>query len=199
MIGRGGCTVILALAAMASSTVATAAGDDALADRLALLAAAERHELRFEEERLSGLFSEPVTYTGRLQYDAETGHFTKWVEAPEPARMTVTPSRLELESADGHTRSVALITRPELAAFLDGFRALIAGDAAALESAFDSEYAEDETGAWRLRLTPLHRRIAHDVSALVVTGQDAQLQRIVTERADGDRHDLRIVSERRDG
>jgi hypothetical protein len=169
-----------------------------LEERLDAMAARPDTVLRFEEVRQSDLLDEPVIVRGRLEYEAETGRLTKWVDEPRPGRLTVTPTHLEAQSGNGRTRRLPLERRPEFAALLGGVRALLAGDAAALEDAFHGAYSELPGGSWELSLTPRSETVRQRMERIDITGADDQVRTIETVLADGRRERMTIVPSARD-
>ncbi len=161
--------------------------------RLEAMASRAETVLHFEETRRSDLLDEPVIVRGRLEYEANEGRLTKWVDEPKPGRLAVTPTHLEAQSGNGRTRRLPLDRRPEFAALLGGIRALLAGDAAALEEAFISEYGESADGAWTLSLTPRGESVRRRLARIDIAGHGDRLATIETTLADGRRERLNIL------
>lgn len=186
--------VCLFLSFMAQVAVA-----GSLEERLEALAARPDTVLHYEETRQSDLLDEPVIVRGRLEYDADSGRLTKWVDEPKPGRLTVTPTHLEAQSGNGRTRRLPLERRPEFAALLGGIRALLAGDAAALEHAFLGEYGESADGSWTLSLTPRSETVRRRLERIDISGAGVRVGTITTILADGRRERLRILPAAGDG
>ncbi len=169
-------------------------GAATLDERLASLAANPDETLRYEEQRESGLLSRTVTVRGRLEWDPETGHLTKWVDEPRQARLTITADGLEAETGNGRTRSLPLDQRPELAALFDGLRALLGGDPDALEDRFQADYLEGEGSAWVMHLVPRDASLAQRLALLEIRGTGDRVEAIDTVLENGERQRMRILS-----
>ncbi len=178
--------------------LASPAAAATLPERLAGLAAQPERELHYEETRESALLKRPVTYRGRLAWDPDSGHLTKWVDEPRTARLTITPTHLEAATGTGRIRRMPLERRPELAALLGGIRALLAGDAAALEDTFDTDYREDGEGAWLLRLAPRAADLAARLSLLEIRGKGNHVSLIDTLLGGGEHQRMRMVPQDHD-
>lgn len=165
---------------------------ETLEERLAGLAAQAERVLHYEEQRESRLLRTPVTVRGRLEYEPDTGRLTKWVDSPRPARLTITADGLEAETG-GRTRRLPLEQRPELAALLEGVRALLAGDTAALEDRFRTSYLEGEADAWVLHLEPRQAALAARLRLLEVRGAGDRVTAIDTVDEAGRRQRMNIV------
>jgi len=165
-----------------------------VAERLEAVAAGSGTSLEFREYRTSSLFTEPVVYTGRLEVNLSENSLTKWIDSPEPARMTLTATDIEMQTGESRVRRISLRQRPEMAAFVSSMLSLMQGDVDALEKVFDVLYWELPDSTWKLRLRPRERRVASRVSELTISGCSDQLQKLTTEMADGDVQTLEIIS-----
>jgi outer membrane lipoprotein-sorting protein len=158
--------------------------DTQLAERLSRIAQESGSSLLFEEYRSSSLFAEPVVYTGRLTLDEPGQSLTKWIDSPEPGRMTLTVNDVETQTGEGPVRRMSLRQRPEMSAFVASMLALMQGDAASLTPVFDIEYSETPEDQWQLVLLPVERRLKGRVSELRISGQAGQIEVIQTINAD---------------
>ncbi len=179
------------------SSIPSPAMSDPLERRLEGLAAQAVEAVAFEEERRSSLLGRPIVVRGWLVVDRPADRLTKRVEAPRPARLTLTPSHLEAESG-GRTRRLPLDRRPELAALLTGLRALLDGDAEALRSRFQADYLEGRDDAWLLRLVPHDETLAQRLVLLEVRGEGDRVETIDTVTADGERQRMTLLQDEAD-
>jgi hypothetical protein len=170
-----------------------ASASGSLQARLEVMASRAETVLHYEETRQSDLLDEPVIVRGRLEYDPNEGRLTKWVDEPKPGRLAITPTHLEAQSGNGRTRRLPLERRPEFAALLGGIRALLAGDAAALEAAFVGEYGESADGAWTLSLAPRSETVRRRLERIDIAGHGDRLATIETVLANGRRERLNIL------
>ncbi len=186
---------VLSLFALAASLGIEAA---TLTGRVAGLAAPGDAELHYSESRSSDLLSAPVIYTGRLAFDREQGILTKWVDEPRSARLTLTDTQLEVQSGDGRVRRLPLERQPELAALLAGLRALLSGDAEALQAVFQADYLEgmtddDGTAEWVLQLKPRYPELAGRLILLELRGRGDALTQIDSLMGSGERQSMLIL------
>lgn len=168
-------------------------GEPGLRDRLRVLAAAPDRTLHYREVRDGGLFSGPVEYTGRLQYRPETGELLQWVDSPAAARLAVTGQYAEIETGEGRVRRLALDSRPDLAGMMTGLRALLAGDAAALERVFVADYLEADDGSWVIHLKPRNEALIEHLALLEIRGKNDRVAAVEQVDADGRRRVMDIV------
>lgn len=169
-----------------------------LAERVAGLAATGETELHYSESRSSGLLATPVIYTGRLAFDRGQGMLTKWVDEPRSARLTLTDTQLEVQTGEGRVRRLPLERQPELAALLAGLRALLSGDAEALQAVFQADYlegmtGEDGTADWVLQLKPLYPELAGRLILLELRGSGDELTQIDSLMGSGERQSMFIL------
>ena len=117
---------------------------DALAQ---CLAKDGRVEVPFREERLVTSVDEMLESTGRLIYEPPE-RLEKIVEAPREERAVVEGDRMSVFDASGkEVATFDLSQRPGLKASFDAVRALLKGDAAALERRFEVALSADADGA----------------------------------------------------
>lgn len=164
-----------------------------LQEHLARLAHPSSNVLEFVETRESGLLAEPVTYRGRLEYVPESDTFTKWIDTPRQARLSITPDAIEMQSGGGPTRRLGLSSRPDLAALLAALRALFAGDTEMLERVFVADFLAGEGDQWVLHLKPREAEVASSLQLLEIRGVGEQLSTIATVLGDGSRQETRIL------
>ncbi|KAA9131405.1 hypothetical protein F3N42_08780 [Marinihelvus fidelis] len=190
--------VVLALAPNAGAVAAGADGDvlppdPAMVARLSGLAADSSDVLHYRETREGGLFSGPVTYTGRLQWLPDIGELVQWVDSPSRARLSVLGDRVEIQGENGRARSLPLSGRPGLGAMMAGLKALLSGDVDALGAVFLADYLEAGDGQWTLHLKPRDEALREHLALLEVRGQDNQLVAIDRVDARGTRQAMIIT------
>jgi len=74
----------------------------------------------------------------------------------------------------------------QAAPYIEGIRATLAGDRAALERVFriGFDYSGDK---WTLRLTPLDAHVAAEVAAVSIDGQSDRIKTVTVQLVNGDR------------
>jgi len=197
------CGCVIALIAYLLIHSPSALADDALKQRLQTVSAyllneqnrenpnQGKHETGFEEKRFSELLSEPAIFSGTLVYEPATRSMSKIVSEPDEISMIMTEKAVIIESSEGKRR-LSLRARPALRAILVGFRALVEGDIEALRSHFELDY-KDNDSVWTLVLTPRSQRLARRLTSLVVSGQDTQVDSMVTTMQNGDRQEMTLL------
>jgi Outer membrane lipoprotein carrier protein LolA-like len=149
-----------------SGTASPAPDPDQLIARLAKPAPAS---IAFREVRFSPLLQEPLIVAGNLGY---TGPANLDRQVLQPYRETteIRGESVRVAREGEPQRSFALNRAPELRGLLNGFTALLAGDAAAIKRSFS--IGTSSTGnAWTLELTPLQAKARRRLRQIVVTGE----------------------------
>lgn len=108
-------------------------------------------EARFVEEKRIALLAVPLRSEGRIWF-APPGRLMRRVERPEPSAALIADGRLRMQQGDS-VEELAITDNPVLRGFIDSFRAVLAGDRAALARYYDATYTPSESG-WELRLRP---------------------------------------------
>ena len=147
-------------------------------DRLAgCLAKDGRVEVAFREERLVTSVDEMLESRGRLIYEPPA-RLEKIVEQPRRERAVVEGDRMSVFDADGdEVATFDLAERPGLKASFDAVRALLKGDAEALQASFEVALSADPDGpapgAWQMRLSPKGEDAGYTLSRIEIDGQGA--------------------------
>jgi hypothetical protein len=155
-------------------------------DATALIAGLAREApaaVAFVEARFSSLLREPLVVSGELRY-AGPGELERRVAQPHRETTTIRGDVVRVER-DGETpRTFGLKRTPELAGYLTAFGALLAGDAAALDDAFEVTAAGDDP-AWTLTLTPRVERMRRRIASIEVRGRDREALCVATRDPEG--------------
>jgi hypothetical protein len=107
------------------------------------------------------------------------------VEAPVQERVRIVGGVMTIEARNG-TRQLRLADLPPVAAWIEGMRAALAGDAAALARYF-VVHASGDAVSWQLDLIPRTAELATVVSRVVIAGAASRIGRIEVFEASGDR------------
>lgn len=173
-----------------------AAADDrppagwSVAALFAEFARAPRREARFVERRFLGVLDAPIDARGELRF-VPPSRLEKLTRAPARERLLVDGDTLTVER-DGLVRTTTLREFPELAPIVDGLRATLGGDLAALERAFRVDSRGGAPG-WTIRLVPRDASLARAVAAITLRGAAYALQVVEIEQGDGDRSVMRVL------
>ena len=187
-----GAAWLLLWALAAPLVAAPAPSSDPLEGLLAQLALRRHGHVAFTEVQYLALLERPLESSGELLYEAPD-HLEKRTLAPRPETLVLEHG--VLSATRGHrTRTLALTAYPELAPLIEGLRATLAGDRAALERAF-AVRLDGDTSGWTLHLAPRDPAAARLVAAVRISGENAQLRSVEILHADGDRSLLTIGRE----
>ncbi len=153
---------------MLPALCATAATLDAAAliGRLAKPAPAT---VAFREVRFSPLLDAPLIVAGELGYDGPAS-LDRRVTDPYRETVAIRGESVRVEREGEPTRSFGLNRAPELRGLLNGFTALLTGDAAVLGRSFKLA-ASGTDEAWTLELTPTDARARRRLQQIVVNGR----------------------------
>lgn len=186
---RRACALLAALVALVSSAPARSAD---LSSILASTAVQPPAEIGFREERNNPMFKEPMVLTGRLEY-LDVGVLRKVVEAPFAEDILVEANRVVV-TRDGKTRKLSLNRSRALKTILGAIEAVLAGDQARLEAAFQCEVS-GSADTWSLQMTPLAKAVAKRLSSIEVTGNAQAVTSIRISLPNDEWHQMQIGDE----
>jgi hypothetical protein len=154
-----------------SAQLPTIAAHGAPPDADALIAALAQpapSTVAFTEVRFSPLLRAALIVSGELGYSGP-GSLDRRVRQPYREDTSIRGESVHVEREGEPPRSFALRRAPELRGLLEGFSALLTGDASAIKSRFDIGVAGDEDH-WRLELTPRDAGALRRLQQIVVAG-----------------------------
>jgi len=189
--------VVLALGCFTTGAVGTVSAADATAAAEATAAANDDFDAlmtmfstraharsSFIEQQFLKMLKRPLESRGELTYDAPNRLAKQTIE-PRAETLLVDGDLLTLER--GHRRQVLnLRDYPTLAPFIEGLRATLAGNRAALERLFSVNFS-GSLSRWTLLLVPLTPSAAKSVAQIQIDGRQDELLRIEILQPDGDR------------
>lgn len=144
----------------------------------------------FVELRMNRLLREPLELTGVLVY-ASDGALTKEITSPIRESLTLSDTYLEV-SRDGRSRKLRLNRMPDVTELYAVLRALLDGDADAIEASF--AVTSQQTGeSWSATLVPHGMPLAGIVTEMSVSGRGSRLLRIHIEQPGGSWQTLTIT------
>jgi outer membrane lipoprotein-sorting protein len=149
---------------------------------------------QFVERKSLKLVSEPLVASGTLLYVAPD-QVQKITVTPQWQRLAVSGDTLTMEGGpDDRSRTLSLSSYPQVAAFVEGIRATLAGDLDALQRFYDVQL----TGvpeAWQLRLQPKEPKLRKLVQWIRIDGDQDRIRTVETEEGDGDHSEMSIVED----
>ncbi len=149
------------------------------------LAQVKTSKATFVERKYLSILKTPLEYSGTLAYSAP-GHLEKQTLLPKPESVVLDQDKLEVQSgAANRKRILSLQDYPVIWAFVESFRATLAGDLDALKRFYDVSL-EGHSKQWLLILRPLDSKMKNLVSEIRIGGNLAQISTIETHEAGGD-------------
>lgn len=178
-------------AAQAEAAEAIAQSLD-VASLMQQMAAVKSATAHFTERHYLHVLKAPIEDSGTLSYTAPN-RLQKETVLPKPERLVIDANVLTIER-EGKTQSLKLEDNPEIGGFVEGIRAALAGDLAALDRYYTVSVA-GKFDDWQLLLQPRAPRMASIVASILIYGQGTQIRQINTQEGDGDRTEMMIVPE----
>lgn len=146
---------------------------------------------RFHETRTLAMLNAPIESSGVLRFAAPDFLEMRTLH-PRPQSVVVRGSQVTLE-LDGRSRVFALDEQPEVAALVDGIRATLDGDLAALQRAYTTRL-RGTPRVWSLELVPRLPAARARIREIDIGGSQATVRSIAIYQADGD-HSLMMLHE----
>jgi len=140
-------------------------------------------EARFVEEKRIALLAVPMRSEGRIWF-APPGRLMRRVERPDPSAALIADGRLRMRQGD-RVEELTIDDNPVLRGFIDSFRAVLAGDRAALERYYDATYTTRE-GGWELRLRPRGGALARFLREIHLRGTGVAIEEMRMTEVNGD-------------
>ena len=151
---------------------------------MSLLAQRKSGEARFTEERTVSSLDSPLRSSGTLTFQAPD-RFARFTLEPRAESMEVQGNNIVLKRGS-RTRQLTLDSVPELGALVEAIRGTLNGDGNALQKQFKIGVS-GERAKWVLQMQPLDARLAAQVQAIEIVGQEADIRSIDLRLAGGDR------------
>lgn len=185
MIGTRASLLLLCLMGLAA-TIRAAEPAWNLEQLMSGFTARPASEKRFTEKKSISMLSEPLELTGTLSY-AAPGKLEKHVRTPYEERYVVDGDALLVENKRTHLRrSLALHDHPGIWAFVESFRATLAGDVQTLRRFYALQLSGNKA-KWELTLTPLEPSMLKAIASIRIQGRADQVTSIDIIETSGDR------------
>lgn len=160
------------------------AGDSDLDRVMGLLAQRPHGRASFVETQYLKILDRPVQSAGELIYDAPD-HLEKRVIRPRAESLIAEHGVLTVQRGLRRT-TLSAQSAPQLLPFIEGVRATLAGDRAALERIFSLQFA-GSLDQWVLQLAPRDAKIASLVERIRIEGAQDAMRSVEILQRDGDR------------
>ena len=148
------------------------------------LAAVTASRAEFTETKYIYVLDEPLKLEGVLLYRAPD-YVRKVVGSPYPESYEASGDKLTIENPDAGRRTVSLDEHPGVRAFVEAFRATLAGDFMRLQEYYAVKL-EGEASGWTLRLRPLPEQMSAYVSKITIRGHGPVITKVETLEKNGD-------------
>ncbi len=156
------------------------------ADLMQAFAAVPMAQARFSEVRQMDVLRAPLELKGTLHYQ-RPDTLERRVLSPYQEFTRIKGDLVTIENpARGAPRRHSLAALPAALALIEGLRATLAGDLAALERHYRVNL-EGGREAWTLNLAPRDAAIAGALAGIRLSGSAARLTRVEIEESSGDR------------
>ncbi len=140
-------------------------------------------EARFVEEKRIALLAVPVRSEGQI-YFAPPGRLMRRVTRPDPSAALIAEGRLRMRQGD-RIEELTIDDNPVLRGFIDSFRAVLAGDRAALARFYDATYTPSAEG-WTLVLRPRGGALARFLREIWLRGDGVVIREMRMTEVNGD-------------
>lgn len=176
-----------AMGVIAWTTLPAEAQAPSLERLLRRFAALPGLEAEFTEEKTMALLAVPVRSEGRIWFASNPDRLMRRVTAPDPSQALIDGGTLQMRSG-GRTEELDIDSNAVLRGFVDSFRAVLAGDQAALERYYEAELsAGEDPDSWVLALRPRNRDLRRFVRGITMRGHGVNIDEMRMVEVNGDR------------
>jgi hypothetical protein len=138
----------------------------------------------FTEQKSSPLLNAPLSTQGQLTYTAPD-YMRKTTQGAAPEDFILDHDRITMSGGpDGKTHIFHASDAPQIGGLVEGIRATLAGDEAALTRFYNVQLGGD-AGNWQLRLLPRDPKVAKLVQSITIAGSGERITSIDTASPDG--------------
>lgn len=163
-----------------------------LGQLMTLLAQRRHAEVEFEQTQYLAALRHPLHSRGIMIYDAPS-HLEQRTLEPHPQSMVLDQQQLTVQTGS-RQRVLQLDEYPQVAVLIEGIRATLAGDRAALEQSF-ALAPHGDLDHWQLELRPRATQSPALVDEIRIAGEHDAILRVEVQQADGD-HSLMTLRPR---
>ena len=156
-----------------------------------MLAQVTASEARFTEEKHNAVLARPLLLSGRLSY-VRGGRVVRTVFAPNEERLIVEGDTLTVENTARGTQTLSLRNYPAAWAFVEGFRATLAGDLPTLERFYRTDFSGN-LSSWSLQLVLREEEMARYVESITFRGRRSTITAIQVAESGGGRSLMKIT------
>ena len=139
----------------------------------------------FAEARFLQVLDRPLVVSGQLSW-LGGDQLQRRVDHPRHETATIAGGEVTQQRDGQPARHFSLKRAPQLQVLLDSFVAMLSGDPARLQQAFEIRHGGEAAGAWTLTLVPRDARVAKAVASIRIDGVGNQSRCMQMQEADGD-------------
>lgn len=174
---------LLAVLALAATTTAVAA--PGLAESLlAGIAKTPPVATPFIQVAYRGVLDRPLVVSGTLRW-LGGDRMERDIAKPFKESAKIGNGEVSVQRGSGEAHRMPLARAPQAAAMLTGFRALLGGDASALQQDFTLA-AQGDQAHWVITLTPRSEQLQQQLTAIVIDGRAHEPRCLTLTNANGD-------------
>lgn len=188
------CRFLLALAFIIPLSAMAESGDDwSFEILMARFASVDSVDACFTETKNDPLLKEPMQISGKLKFVAPS-LLIKEIINPVKEKFIIDADQIIIErSGKSGRRSIPLLADPRLAAFVESFRATLAGDGETLKKHYNIILRGD-MDRWELRLSPKSGSLKDIIKAVILAGSGATIGKIEVIEANGNNSVMNIFA-----
>ncbi|HEY4371971.1 MAG TPA: LolA-related protein [Burkholderiales bacterium] len=168
-----------------------ARAEDLLPQLMREMAQVKSSRATFVERKYLSIVNTPLEYTGGLAYTAPD-KLEKSTQTPKPESMFLDGDKLTLVNAKKQSRVVLLSQYPQVRAFTESIRSVLAGDIATLNRYYQVS-AEGQMADWKLTLAPSDKQMQAVVQQIRFEGAGHSIRTIEITEKQGDRSVMTIT------
>ena len=158
---------------------------------MATLATVSSGNKRFVEKKFVSMLNEPLVLNGTLAYIAPS-RLEKRILSPYDESYIVDGNTLQIHNPGKNIhRSFALPSYPALWAFVESFRATLAGDTKTLQRFYTTTLSGDRKN-WELTLLPIEPTMLKAINGIRIKGTTEHIIQIDVQESNGDHSTLSI-------
>lgn len=175
-------SVLLIVFIYAGSPVQIAIADE-LENLMQAMAAVKHRVVRYQEEKQMELLEVPLSSTGTLEYIAPD-KLVRSIHSPSQVRYIIDNKTVTIEKGK-NSRSRNLDDLPLVRAFVESFRAIMAGDLMSLQAHYEIGFSGD-LNQWKITLQPKDKNLAFYIAQLQLSGVGDSIRLYIVEDSNGD-------------
>ena len=181
--------LILLLCALLSAPAQTT--ELTLAELMKSLSGVSAISAHFRETKELAMLQEPLYASGILRYRAPD-YVKKQTLLPQSESLEIQGDEVLIDHPEKGRHQLSLDDYPAIRAFVESFRATLAGDTTTLERYYRVLLTGD-AAAWRLHLEPRESEMAEIIEAIFIQGEGDRILTIETQETNGDRSVMTIT------